>query len=1509
MLPYGFRCPTLIRSGLVLMATSGWFCTCLLNSALFGQVPLTNDSETGLRAGAAVQRIDPTEFPVWVSGGIVAGKGERVVDPLYSRALVLENRGTTIALCVVDSLGVPLDICQKAKELVQQQTGIPVERIMISATHTHSAPAVMGAHGTPAQEDYAAALPGWIAESIVMAHSRLVPAKVGATVTNADRFIYCRHWIMEPGHASGPLFQGRANNIAVMNPGNENPFKIRQTGEVDRTIPILSVQDLDGRPMAILASFCTHYAGAPALSSDYFGVVANELAAALQPESPDRFVGMMANATSGDANCIDFSRPARPFNYKEVGQYVAGRILESLPRIEYRRDVAVDSSFAWLTATIRKPSPEEAKEAEAYVASRMGDRLPSNLEENYAREAVLLSRGPDTRQLPLQAFCIGDFGIATFPNETFNASGLSVRARSPFPITMNIGLANDLAGYLPTASEFEVGGYTTWRARTSCLAVDTEEKVVATLRTLVQDLHAEHHPPLERKTERQSPIQHNGPNSVVPASDSLELFELEASQSISLVACEPAIVDPVAMRFDDRGDLWVVEMRDYPDRNQDQWRGRIRVLRDEDFDGFYETSRTFADHLAHPTGIQWIPDGVLATVGGTMVKIVDTDRDGFADKSEALLSGFAEENTQLRANDPEFGLDGNLYVANGLRSSRIAIPSSEGGLSQPIDIANSDVRIDLKTGKVSRVSGPSQFGITWDRYGNRYGCNNRNPCDEVLMEISDVERSPYAGIAPMVGSVVPAGEASRVRPLVDAWTTSNLHAGQFTAACGVLISDSYHLPGASLGNALTCEPTGSLVHRVAIGRVQGRSQVEEPDRGREWLASRDPWFRPVFLEEGPDGAIYIADMHRAVIEHPDWVPDELKRRPDERWGDTAGRIYRVTNNTRSSIDPIFQELRQRPMRERSPEQLVAWLSHPNHWVRNMAARILDERDDPQLVGLLNHHLANHHLANRQPIHPNGLLRAVHLLNRRGAWTHDHLQAILSPDSTGRRIQDPSLRAALWNTAKSLSGTWTPELIDLAQTAIRSGHREEMLSATWVVSIAYGQEQPLPESIFQACVERATDLADDRYVWTGVGAACRDRGLDFSLAWGARCEERIGAVQLCKDTDWETWSRSLRMAADPSLEKWQLARDSWWDKMQKHMTAPASANEADRRIRDEPYSRYMLAMAQGILESKDRHWLLQKPEFWKWLATESTREDRTVAVREVCTSMLAMAPDSSSDSLATLQSILEQVDAPKLDSDKRLMMAAFRAWAKRSDPKFSQWVIDHYRQTGPELRQAMWNAMRSSPERVAQIVRAIDEERLPASIFDAAQMQALKGAAPAEVQSIIDRIIDARVDRDRQKVIDRYAATLSDSHDRARGKEIFGKYCAPCHRVDAVGESIGPEISDTRTQSAMQLLVAILDPHRAVDPRYVQTIVRLDDGTVHDGLVVEESSQHVVLRNQQSKSLSIPKDSIDSILSTGKSLMPDGMEAQIDPKAMCDLIGYLKNWRYTSETLPLSTNNR
>ncbi|MFN7732862.1 MAG: PVC-type heme-binding CxxCH protein, partial [Pirellula sp.] len=786
-----------------------------LHPAAMSRAYGTPQGDSGLWAGAAARNIDPERYPVWVSGGIVAAKADRVIDSLHARSLVIRQGDRAIAICVVDSLAVPAAIVERAKEIVATAISIPADHILISATHAHSAPCVMGAHGTPVQDDYAEALPGWIAESIVEAHRRMQPAQIGYAVTSADRYIHCRHWIMEPGHANSVLFSGRDGDIAMMNPGHDNPFKIRQTNDVDRTIPVLSVQSRGGQPIAVLASFCTHYAGAPALSSDYFGVVARELASKLAPNAPDTFVGIMANGTSGDANCIDFSRPAKPFNHREVGHYVATRILDALPNIEYRQDLTVDAALRKLPLRIRQADAEELKAAQAYVASRMQDRLPANMEENYARETVLLSEWPATREIPIAALRIGDLAIAGYPNETFNDTGLAVRAQSPFPITLNIGLANDYAGYLPPAKLFPLGGYTTWRARTSCLEVDAETHVVQGVSELVHGLAAKHftnwasYAATPSATSGSAP-KHAGPDTAIPPEDSLSHFQLEPFQRIELAAAEPQAIDPVAMRFDDAGDMWIVEMSDYPNPVAPNAPplGRVRVLRDEDLDGRYESVRTFAEGLLMPTGLQFYGDGVLVTVGGECVLLRDTDGDGRADSRSVIAGGFAVENPQLRVNDPDIGPDLQLYLANGLRSSRIEV----GGNS--LAIGNSDVRWDPRSQKAYAITGPSQFGMAWDRFGNRYFCSNRNPCDAVLLESAWAAQSPLAGLAPMTEPVLPSGERSTVHPRVSAWTTSNLHAGQFTAACGLLISDSRHLPFASLGNALTCEPTGSLVHRV-----------------------------------------------------------------------------------------------------------------------------------------------------------------------------------------------------------------------------------------------------------------------------------------------------------------------------------------------------------------------------------------------------------------------------------------------------------------------------------------------------------------------------------------------------------------------------------------------------------------------------------------------------------------------------------------------------------------------
>ncbi len=341
-------------------------------------------------------------------------------------------------------------------------------------------------------------------------------------------------------------------------------------------------------------------------------------------------------------------------------------------------------------------------------------------------------------------------------------------------------------------------------------------------------------------------------------------------------------------------------------------RGRIRILVDTDQDGQFDSAQVFADKLDIPTGIALWKDGALVTLAGQLEWMRDTNGDGQVDERQVWLEGFAQQNEQLRANHPRLEMDGRIYVASGLRGGKIQVGSAMRGdqPAEPFDLGTRDVRLDPRTGRAEAITGPAQFGLTSDIVGTRLFCSNRNPCTQVVFEQSLLANNPLAGIVPAVIDALPAGEASKVKPLIEAWTTSNLHAGQFTAACGVHFQ---HMPvttsmpeqqakriqAETLGQVFVCEPTGSLVHMQTVTHKgpywqvdQSPSGNEQPaGEGREWLASRDPWFRPVNVIAAPGGGVLVLDMHRAVIEHPAWVPDELKNRPDERFGEQAGRIY------------------------------------------------------------------------------------------------------------------------------------------------------------------------------------------------------------------------------------------------------------------------------------------------------------------------------------------------------------------------------------------------------------------------------------------------------------------------------------------------------------------------------------------------------------------------------------------------------------------------------------------
>ncbi len=428
------------------------------------------------RAGVGVVDITPRALPVIVNGGFTERRIDQITDRLHVRALALDDGANKAIIAVVDSCLIPRTLLDEAKRRAAAAVGVPVERMLISATHTHSAPSVAGALGSEIQRDYAEQLPIWIAEAIEKAVNNLQPAQIGWAVLPDPRNVFCRRFRMKPGTAPTNSFSGKSNDQAQMNPGHQNPNAVERTGPADPDVSVLGVRSRDGRPLALLANYSTHYAGAPGISADYFGEFCRLIDEKWNTSGRGDFTALMTNGTSGDANCIDFVHPPRKFDHRTVAADVAETALKAAAEAKWFDWVPLVMIERKTTLNVRMPSQEEVDRAGEVLAA-MGDRLPRTLVEVYARETVLLHQMPPARELKLQVIRLGGLGIAAIPCEVFGSTGLGIKAKSPLKPTFSISLANGAEGYIAPPDQHALGGYTTWRARSSCLEEQAEPKI------------------------------------------------------------------------------------------------------------------------------------------------------------------------------------------------------------------------------------------------------------------------------------------------------------------------------------------------------------------------------------------------------------------------------------------------------------------------------------------------------------------------------------------------------------------------------------------------------------------------------------------------------------------------------------------------------------------------------------------------------------------------------------------------------------------------------------------------------------------------------------------------------------------------------------------------------------------------------------------------------------------------------------------------------------------------
>lgn len=924
--------------------------------------------------------------------------------------------------------------------------------------------------------------------------------------------------------------------------------------------------------------------------------------------------------------------------------------------------------------------------------------------------------------------------------------------------------------------------------------------------------------------------------------DSARRAKLDPGLRLELVAAEPDVQSPVALAFDEDGRLWVVEMLDYPLPEKDRPpRGRVKLLEDRDGDGRYEAAAVFAEGLLMANGVLPWKGGVLVTCAPHVLYLKDTDGDGRADRREPLYEGFAVQNPQLRVSFPTLGLDNWIYVANGQRGGKIR-PSDRPG-APAVDIGGMDFRFDLVRAAYEPAAGMGQFGLTFDEWGRRFVCTNRNHLIPIVMENRYFARHPHMPPPTPRTDNQGAGGAARVYPIRPQKTLSAIHAGTFTAACGVWIYGGDLLPEPYRGAAFTCEPTGNLVHMELLS-ARGAGFESRPAReGVEFLASLDPWFRPVALADGPDGALYVADMYRAEVEHPEWVPKDLQGRFQWDHPRTYGRIWRVVPEgaARGAGRP-------RPLGGLSSAELAGLLESPNAWTRRTAHRLLLERQDRDAWGPLRKAAVS--------ADPRARVHAAWLLEGHRSLDLDLVLRLL--EDPHPRVRENALRLA----ERFMS--WSGAVRERVAARAEDPDARVRFQAALALGFWDGEEALGP------LVKIA--LADSEDPWTRRAVASSVAGRAGALL--ERLLGRAAPEVLLRET------AALVGARRDAAEAARVLRAS--------SRAPAAARRA-----------VLAGLAEGVGQRGERlsAWAASWPDaearalveaFFAWAAEGAADAGRAPAERAEAARLLAHAPwEAARPALAAL---LESDAAPV-----EVRVAAASALGAHAEPEAADVLLRSWKGSLPSLRREILAALVRRPERIGRLLDEIEAGRVAAVELGAALQRQLRDHRDPAIRSRARRLLAARGE-DRAPVLERYRAALSRRGDAARGREVFRKNCASCHRVAGIGANVGPDISDTLAKSREQLLTDILDPSRAIDNNYVTYVVRTRSGQVFSGFIAQQTSTSLTLRRGENQEDTVLREDIEEIRSSDLSVMPGNLEQGITVEEMADLLEFLKTWR-------------
>jgi putative membrane-bound dehydrogenase-like protein len=950
-------------------------------------------------------------------------------------------------------------------------------------------------------------------------------------------------------------------------------------------------------------------------------------------------------------------------------------------------------------------------------------------------------------------------------------------------------------------------------------------------------------------------VMEPGPKS--PA-ESLKCIKVRPGFKVELMACEPAVMDPIAFAWGADGKLWAVEMGDYPLGVDAKGKhgGRVKFLEKTKPDGLYDKATVFLDNLGYPTGVFPWRKGVLITCAPDILYAEDAKGTGKADKVVKLYSGFREGNQQHRVNGLSWGLDNWIYGANGDSGGSIK-SYKHGEKDKPVDINGRDFRIKPDTGEIEAVTGQSQFGRCRDDWGNWFGCNNSNPMYHFVLEDRYLKRNPTLLFTDVRSNVSEQPGAAQVFPISKPLPRFNTPAGlnHFTSACSVMIYRDDLFGPEFEGNSFVSEPVHNLVHREVM-RHDGltfRSRRADDEKESEFLASSDNWFRPTTIQTGPDGAIWIADMYRYVIEHPEWIPKEWQAKLDLRAGHDKGRIYRVyPEKKKPRAIPDLAKL--------NGKELVKALDSPSGWQRDMAHMLLTRKGMERVVVPLQEMVAK---AKRPQARLHALMAfekvddvaPLGTLEKALADSHSAIRKHALLCLEGRTIAgiagDASLIGLLLNDPD--------EKVQL-QMAYLLGELSHLGVAKLLV--AHAEKVRKDKRLLAACLSSINETTYDSFLRFCETAPERGipeeivRGvLLYGLTQGKPIEPHLVVRTVAAKVTTENMT-TLAAVCD-SLE---ARRSSLAEALAGAAKKPAYP-EVSRKL--EP----VFAHARTVTDD------VKAP----------------LAERMIATRLLGRGPSRHAEDLRRLEKLLIPA------TPDELQQVILSHLVKVGDDNTPSVLLVHWKSFTPTLRMQAFDTLTARRDWTLITMLGLESKKILPGELDAARRQRLFNHPDSDLRLKAARIFGAGTSADRDKALRKYTLALTLEGDAKKGAPVFKRVCAACHRLGDVGQDVGPELASVGDRTPEGLLTAILDPNRAVESRYLNYLATTKAGVTHTGILASETSTSITLVGVDGKKQDVLRADLDELICTGKSAMPEGLEKDITLPEMADLLRYLSTY--------------